>query len=103
MNISSHAEEQFQSILQNYMSETMSLRVAYDWINNDLCRLLYQTRFGKECFFDMTAEEQEQYSNAYSIFEDYETIDIHDLQMQKCSLLEQISYFNPDQLDQLSL
>lgn len=96
-------ETQFQSILQKYISDRLSLRQSYDWINNDLCRLLYQTRFGKECFFDMTAEEQEQYSNAYSIFEDYETIDIHDLQMQKCSLLEQISYFNPEQLDQLSL
>ena len=99
MNISSHAEEQFQSILQNYMSETIPLQHAYDWINNDLCRLLYQTRFGKECLFDMTDEEKQQYINAYSIFEDYEKIDIHDLQMQKCSLLEQMSYFTPDQLD----
>lgn len=99
MNIS--AEEQFQSILQNYMSETMSLRVAYDWINNDLCRLLYQTRFGKECLFDMTDEEKQQYINAYSIFEDYEKIDIHDLQMQKCSLLEQMSYFTSDELNEL--
>lgn len=102
MSISEHAEEQFHSILQNYMSETMPLRYAYDWINNDLCRLLYRTRFGKECLFDMTDEEQQQYSDAYSIFEDYETIDVHDLQMQKHSLLEQLSYFTPDQLNQLS-
>lgn len=101
MSIVNHGSEQFYSILQNYMSEGLSLQQSYDWINNDLCRLLYRTRFGKECLFDMTDEEYQQYSDAYSIFEDYETIDIHDLQMQKYSLLEQMTYFTPEQLEQL--
>lgn len=91
----------FESILQRYMSDTMSLRSSYDWINNDLCRMLFQTRFGKECLFDMTDEEQQQYYNEYPVFEEYETIDIHDNQMQKQSLQEQMTYFTSEQLNQL--
>lgn len=91
----------FESILQRYMSDTMPLRVVYDWINNDLCRLLYQTRFGKECLFDMTNEEEQQYYNNYPLFDEFETIDIHDHQMQKHSLQEQMTYFTQEQLDRL--
>lgn len=91
----------FETILQRYMSDTMPLRDAYDLINNDLCRLLLQTRFGKEYLFDMTEEEQEQFSSSYALFEDYETLNISDLQMLKHSLQEQMNYFSPQELEQL--
>ena len=102
MNINTmNIEEQFQNILEKYISEELSLQETYDWINNDLCGLLYRTRFGRSYLIDMTEDELHQYYSSYSIFEDYEKIDINDLQILKHSLLEQLSYFTPEELNQL--
>ena len=94
-------EEQFQNILEKYILEDLSLKQKYDLINNDLCGLLYRTRFGRSYLIDMTEEELNQYYSAYSIFADYRNIDMNDLQTLKHSLLEQLSYFTPEEISQL--
>lgn len=101
--MSSH-ETAFQSIYDKYEAHLVipggsdPIKYTYDWISNDLCGLLYRTRFGKLYLYELSQEEQEEYYSDYKCFEEYFVIDEDDLQMLKHSLLEQLEHFTPNQI-----
>ena len=47
---------------------------SYDWLYNDLYRLLFRTRFNKYCFNELTQDEKNQVNLIYLIFQKYDRL-----------------------------
>lgn len=90
-----------QNLLQDYLSNTKSLRYSYQWLNDDLTMLLFRTQFGKDYYYDLSDDEKQQFQNNFSVFTDFGGIDEDNLDELKASLLQQISYFTPNEIEQL--
>lgn len=71
---------------------------ALDWVHNDLCGILYNTKYQKTHFYALTDEEKEHYYENYYQFEDYLNIPADDIPAQKNKLRLLCEEFTQEEL-----
>lgn len=73
-------------------------RETLDWVYNDLCGLLYETKYHRTHLMAFTDEEREHYYENYPEFENYMNISLDDQQAQKHGLKLLCEVFTQEEL-----
>lgn len=71
---------------------------AFDWVYNDLCGVLYETKYHRTHFRALTNEQLVHYYENYTQFEDYLDIPLDDVQAQKHGLKMLCEVFTQEEL-----